>query len=492
MIRIQCPSIETNEKREEETSKPLKRNKFLPVKLLPHQKQLIESLDDKKYPIYVCFGMGSGKTIASLMCATTLKFRERVLVICDKSTVVQWKNETEKLLLRNRNEFANITVDIIHYEFLEQDQAPIPKNYQMCIVDEAHRFRNAYEKQSQRMLRWITLILQCRRVIYLSGTPITHDAQTERIAFDNMMKNKPLKGRVFFYNPRTDKKAAKSYPDVIEETVECEMSWAQCFSYLQNRRQTFDLLLEGEERPRSRMSSSKNTYNTLLRSCSNNPFPDNASQSPKFQKILSHLEFNLELNKKQIVYSSRRDTGVKSLQSLWIAHSKSKLSFSITGDMSLESRAENIKKFNRSPKSVLFITDAGGQGIDLKRVDIVHLMEPSENLQDEKQIVNRAVRFKSHPDSDSTVLILHYISVFPISGHVSPPWKKTIYDSGLFAKAEMKGISRRVQYALRNLIKLEENNLTIDQKILQTRSEREVRIQDALDVIRKEATGQSS
>jgi SNF2 family DNA or RNA helicase len=461
--------------------------KFNPIKLLPHQKHLLASLDEDRYPIYICWGMGSGKTIGACMCMTTLAQNSKVLIICDKSTVIQWQSEVEKLLDRNASEFPNIIVNIIHYEFLEQECAPVPRLYDMTIVDEAHRFRNAWSRQSARMLHWIYLINACQRVVYLSGTPIVHDASAERLAFDKLMGPKILSKRVFFYNPRLDAKSERKYPKQEELTVFCEMSWAQCFLYMLNRKQEFLLKLDGDDVVRSRVSSSKNTYNTLLRAFSNNPFPENPAASPKFQEILKHIEYHDNRKFKQIVYSSRKDTGVKALQTLWHSFS-GKVSYQITGDMDLHDRAEHIKKFNRKSNSILFITDAGGQGIDLKRVDVVHIMEPAENIQDEMQIVNRAIRYKSHSQPDSIVTVIRYVTSFPVSGSVAPPWKRVLYESGMFDKTEMKGITRRVQYSLKRLIEEEENNETIDQKVIRVRNQRELHVQEALHKLREEAS----
>lgn len=468
-----------------QTSEDSKQSKYNPIKLLPHQKRLLQQLKDERYPIYICWSMGSGKTIGSSMCLSKVPNSGKALIICDKSTVTQWKNEVEKVLFRNNSEFNKITVHIVHYEYMEQDDCPKPRDYNMTIVDESHRFRNAWKKESTRMLHWMHMIHQCKRVIFLSGTPIVHDATVERNAFDVMMKvsaSNPLEGRVFFYDPRTDPKSGKKYPKLEEEDVKCCMSWAQCFVYLQNRRQDFSLKIEGEEEIRTRLSSSKNTYNTLLRSLSNNPFPDNPALSPKFQEILKRMEDHA--SSKQIAYSSRRDTGVKSLQSLWDSFA-GRSSFQVTGDMSQEDRATNIQKFNKKPKSVLFITDAGAQGIDLKRVDVVHIMEPAENIQDERQIINRAVRYKSHTNPDSIVKVFRYLSCFPVSGAVSAPWKHVLYESGMFDKTEMKGITRPVQYALKHIIKQEEDDQTIDEKIVMVREKRELEIQAALDVLKK-------
>tara|TARA_B100000482_G_C12611723_1_gene299291 strand:- start:937 stop:2388 length:1452 start_codon:yes stop_codon:yes gene_type:complete len=455
--------------------------KHLPIRLLPHQKHLVSRISDDLFPIYICWGMGSGKTIGACMCMSILPEYSKVLIICDKSTVLQWKSEVQKLLIKNHTNFNALHIDLIHYEYLEQENAPDPSKYSMTIVDESHRFRNAWSRESHRMLNWMFNIQKCKRVIYLSGTPIVHNAADERKAFDNMMfaEKKDLKGRIFFYDPRYDPKSEKKYPKKSEENIECPMSWSQCFLYLLNRRQDFTIKIENEDEPRTRMSSSKNTYNTLLRAFSNNPFPKNPALSPKFQQILKQLEACNNNNCKQIIYSSRKDTGVKALQSLWNSLNN-KTSFQITGDMTHTERDDNIKKFNRKPNSTLFITDAGAQGIDLKRVDIVHIMEPAENIQDENQIINRAIRYKSHSSPDSTVQVFRYITIFPKDGSVNAPWKKVLYDSGMFHKDEMKGITRKVQYALRKIIHEEESNESIDQKVLRVRSDREVEVQNAM------------
>ena len=198
------------------------------------------------------------------------------------------------------------------------------------------------------------------------------------------------------------------------------------------------------------------------------------------------MEYYDKQKSKQIVYSSRKDTGVKALQTLWQSFSD-KSSFQITGDMDLQDRAEHIQKFNKKSNSILFITDAGGQGIDLKRVDVVHIMEPAENIQDEMQIINRAIRYKSHSQPDSVVTIIRYVTSFPVSGSVSAPWKRVLYDSGMFDKSEMKGLSRKVQYALKSLIAEEEHNETIDEKVVRVRNQRELEVQEALQKLREES-----
>ena len=156
--------------------------------------------------------------------------------------------------------------------------------------------------------------------------------------------------------------------------------------------------------------------------------------------------------------------------------------FRIDGSMSISDRASQMEKFNRAIQaSVLFITDAGAQGVNCKRVNAVHIMEPSDSLQNERQTINRAVRYKAHAcRRDPVVFVQRYVSTFPVTASVAPPWKQVLFQSGMFARTEMNGITRRVQYALKDLIRTEESYETIDQKTLRVRERRDHDVQSSM------------
>mgnify|MGYP006138555667 CR=1 FL=1 len=451
------------------------------IVLQPHQKRLKAELSQMRFPFYVYWGMGSGKTLGGLVCLTSLRDGEKALVVCDKSIKEQWLGEVRRFFGCNYDDFADIGVRVEHYEHLDDENGAIPKQYSMVIVDEAHRFRNAWHKESARMLGWIARIKQCARVVYMSGTPIVHNAEVELHAFRAMMgEQSPLDGRISFYDPRDDAKREHHYAKVVDEVVRSPMSWAQCFKYMQHRRQTFTLQLDGESEVRMRQSSSRNTYNTLLRSICNCPFAENPALSSKMNVIVAQIQ-SRERDARQVVYSCRRDTGIDGLIGLYRERTRfSKTIFRIDGSMSAEDRANQVTKFNRCVQGVLFITDAGAQGIDCRRVAFVHIMEPADNLQEERQIINRAVRFKAHGKGHHEVIVKRYVSVFPVDARVSPPWKRTLFESGLFDREELEGITRRVQYALMRLIRDDEGGETIDEKTLRVREDTDIGVQHAL------------
>lgn len=458
------------------------------IVLQPHQKALCAHVAEMRFPFYIYWGMGSGKTFGGLLCATGLGDGARVLIVCDKSVKEQWEAETAKLLARNCAEFPNLKVHVEHYEHLDDAKGSVPRHFALVVVDEAHRFRNAWSRQSTRMLSWMHRIRECPRVVFMSGTPVVHDAETETHALLQMMgEETPLHGRVSHYDPREDLKRGHYYASVADEEVCCPMTWAQCFLYLQHRRQKFSLRLEGETEDRTRLSSSRNSYNTLLRSVSNSPFPEDPALSPKMVLIAASL-CEHEAEKRQLVFSSRRDTGVDGLMQLYRKQTKfPKAIYRVDGSMSINDRADQVRRYNRCSRGVLFLTEAGGQGIDCKRVSVVHVMEPSDNLQEERQVINRAVRFKAHRERNAVVAVFRYISTFPTSGSVVYPWKKTLDASGLFARDELSGITRKVQYALLRLIRDEEHGETIDQRTLRTRLVRDAQVQIALQWFRTQS-----
>ena len=445
--------------------------------LLPHQKKLLNHLQNNEieFPFYLYWGMGSGKTFGGLLFLSNLNSNESCLILCDKSLVGQWKSEYAKFGNRNRNLFqSNLQIFVAHYEAIDTEEIPFHQ-FSMIILDEAHRFRNAWSRDSARMQSWIEQISVCKKIVYLSGTPIVNDADLEFEAFEEMMGSNFNK-RIFYFMPCSE----KHYASICEKKIECFMSWAQCFKYLLNRKQNFTI--EIDEVLRTRTCSRQSAYNNHLRSIVNNPFPENVLLSPKFCIIADNVEKLSHEGMKQLIYSSRRDDGVDSLAKL-ICKTQQKL-LRIDGSMDTNKRTEEVLKFNRTPGSILLITDAGGQGIDLKRVDVVHLTEPLESIQEEKQVINRAIRFKSHKNGH-IVEVIRYICKFPKDEDVCYPWKNEIYKSGMFEHSELKGLTRKMQKALNNIIENEEQNKTLDERIIENRLTKEKNVQNKLNILRE-------
>jgi hypothetical protein len=94
----------------------------------------------------------------------------------------------------------------------------------------------------------------------------------------------------------------------------------------------------------------------------------------------------------------------------------------LSGDIDPEQRVELIKKFNQPENtdgsiiSLLLLSGAVAEGIDLKRIRHVHIMEPFWNYARINQVETRAIRYKSHVDlpiDKQNVQVYIYLSDYP-------------------------------------------------------------------------------
>ena len=90
----------------------------------------------------------------------------------------------------------------------------------------------------------------------------------------------------------------------------------------------------------------------------------------------------------------------------------------ITGDSPMEYRKEAVERFNNDDNSIyiFIISGAGGEGIDLKGTRAVIIMEPHWHSEKLRQIIGRAIRFRSHshlPESERNVTVYNLLLIKP-------------------------------------------------------------------------------
>lgn len=115
-----------------------------------------------------------------------------------------------------------------------------------------------------------------------------------------------------------------------------------------------------------------------------------------------------------IVYSTFITHGVKRLQALVRAAG---LRYeTITGEEKVDDRTAAIEEFNAGRVRILFISDAGSEGVDPRGVRAMHLYETSWNQARRDQTCGRGPRYMSHshlPAEERTVDVYEYILVKP-------------------------------------------------------------------------------
>jgi superfamily II DNA or RNA helicase len=155
--------------------------------------------------------------------------------------------------------------------------------------------------------------------------------------------------------------------------------------------------------------------------------------SPKMKKILENVKKHHGLS---VVYSSFvTGEGLRVFSKVLEANewreynpklqkrTTEKVFASVSGQVSAEERADILSVFtdrnNRDGEYIdmLLLSGAGAEGLDLKNVRSIHIMEPYWNYGRIEQIIARAVRWRSHDDfendEDRTVQPYIYLSDYP-------------------------------------------------------------------------------
>lgn len=166
--------------------------------------------------------------------------------------------------------------------------------------------------------------------------------------------------------------------------------------------------------------------------------------SPKMKKILDNSSKHTGLC---VVYSSFvTGEGLRVFSKVlmannwreydpWLPKKDSEKVFTfISGEVSAEDRTKILKVFNSKGNrdgekiDMMLLSGAGAEGLDLKNVRSIHIMEPYWNYGRIEQIIARAVRYRSHDHfenpKDKTVQPYIYLSDYPKTFVFKPTGKK--------------------------------------------------------------------
>ena len=87
------------------------------------------------------------------------------------------------------------------------------------------------------------------------------------------------------------------------------------------------------------------------------------------------------------------------------------------GETPIDERQKIVNDFNADKFQVLVVTKAGGEGLDLKGVRSVVVMDPTWNDAGLQQVIGRAIRYKSHihlPQEEQKVHVYFMILSIPL------------------------------------------------------------------------------
>ena len=393
--------------------------------LFEHQIRVVNHMR-KHRGLIVSHDVGSGKTLTAVTAAEC--FLEdhplgKVIVVTPVSLQENFKKEMRTYGVDDGS----------HYEFWTLAGFAKAYNTKRCgsnvmlIVDEAHNLRTnilsakrAGAKRDVGVGRREHVVradvaLRCamtaEKVLLLTATSIYNNPRDlinlvsmvkgQRIPtqkqFEQIMEN-PLEFKRYFacvlsfYDIPTD----ENYPTLKEHDVKIEMSP----SYYREYRNV--------EKRNSHLFSRSNPWSFLtgVRQASNA-----LTECPKCDWVLAEA---IDGESKMLIYSAFKTYGIRQIQDLF---NRVGISYvEITGSMNKIQRKNAVDMYNSDEVRIMFITKAGGEGLDLKGTQKVIIFESAWNKATENQIIGRAVRYKSHahlPPKERHVDAYHLLMVKP-------------------------------------------------------------------------------
>jgi superfamily II DNA or RNA helicase len=204
---------------------------------------------------------------------------------------------------------------------------------------------------------------------------------------------------------------SKFYPKKETNNIQIPMSRNYYSLYLKVEKKIIKNL--GELKNFNIQGKNTASYYISLRKFSNSISTDGY----KVDWIIKKLKENYKSNVKTLVSSQFIVTGlnliINELKKLDIPY------FSITGKSKVKDINKSIKTFNSAIRGgIMLISGSASEGLDLRGVREVIVMEPFWNLNNQAQVIGRAVRFKSHyhlPKNEQLVKIYKLFLIKPKS-----------------------------------------------------------------------------
>lgn len=379
---------------------PCVKNSRLKLKL--HQIRIVKAILNQR-GLYAWHSAGSGKTLSAVTAIQCIldKFpKMRIAIVTPTSLQENIKKEIKAYGADpNDKRFYYSTIN----KFVNDNPIHLAKKFKntFLIVDEAHNLRKyngglskvfiEYAKYASKVLLLSATATPNRpneivnAIAMIDGTdPITPDRFDKEIMTNEEAFNNYFSCKISYFECDNE-----GYPEEREHIEEFTMSQSYYKKY-------YDIEKKFEsDLSKKLFGEGKNlkVFFNGIRRASNNLEAENG---PKINWIVDKIVSENKKNprNKTLIYSAFLEAGVKlvmkRLEKLNISYVK------VDGSMSKLQRKDAVNNFNSGEISVIIISEAGGEGLDLKGVRHEFIMEPSWNMANLIQVKHRGKRFLSH------------------------------------------------------------------------------------------------
>lgn len=405
------------------------------IKLKDYQRKAVEHMIYHR-GLIISFEVGAGKTLTAVTITNCLLHQAqffgkdiKVVIITPTSLQDNFKKEMRGYGINPNDK---------HYSFytLAGFANAVKKGQVDCentllIIDEGHNLRTDYRqafqeinfggKEGTRAETFIKCAKKAWKVVILTATPAynqphdivnlvamaTGDDPLTAKEWDTLMADNNKFKQYFsclfsFYTP-----SREEYPTRIDKYQYVVMNREVSEKYSKMERSAS--VRRSKNQPvNTNEESKRDAFMTKIRQATNNIEPC-MKCGPMIQLLKEKV--------KTIVYSEFKTSGIEIIQKL--LDNLSIPYVTLTGSTPKNKRSEITEQINsEDPNSpyILFITKAGSEGLDLKRIRRVLFFEKGWNKLLEEQVVGRAIRYRSHadlPPDQRNVTVYHFILVKP-------------------------------------------------------------------------------
>ena len=334
--------------------------------------------------LLVVFGTGVGKTLTAVtaaQCFLDRNPRSKVIVISPKSLLNNFAKEMRNYGAEPDNRYMFLTFSKM-LNLMKNGTNILRGNF--VIIDEVHVLRNSKAKAFKSIL---PIMNTCKKRLLMTATPYMNRVK-DVYAIISILHGKNIReGKISIESALADKV-------IYQEKVLVEGLYPKSKEY------NIDILMspEYEEamvlqiKENLRFASSQTFYHGYRRLVNAIGIDEYISQKMTF--IISDL---LEKEGEQsVIYTNWIEFGVDPLRDMLYENGIS--CDSIQGNVSLRERDTIVRAYNNKEIQVLIITDAGAEGLDLKRTENIYILNPPWSPAQMNQIIGRGIRFKSHID----------------------------------------------------------------------------------------------
>jgi len=400
--------------------------------LRDHQKAVCRYMDTHR-GLIVFHKVGSGKTLTAItvsQCYLDKHPTHRVLVVAPAGLLNNFKDEMTKSYVNvkhgDRYEFYSYQK---FTSLVKKHKKPVCRNT-LVVIDEGHNLRTPFQKGKKGDDKGINTknILDCARlankVLVLTGTPI-YNSRNDIFTLFNMIrgphepeipkssyaaKNKEEGEasfrRLFCKISYHDTSGDPNFPTRINVRHSILMSPEYKAKYLQVIEKIKDDNFVSDVVDNVFGNTKLVPFFNAVRRAVNNL--DNTDANRKLDWVVRTLT-SFPRNEKAIVFSNFLDAGLRLIvQKLPPSYPYA----IIEGKVPMAQRKQIVHDFNEGKYRALFLSRAGGEGLDMKGARHVILMDPTWNEATNEQVIGRAIRYRSHahlPDPTHHNVTVHYL-----------------------------------------------------------------------------------